>query len=293
MKKIVLIIIVLLGLIFGYLAYDSYGKGKIEEKKEAKVIKEKKLDNMGPSMMGFISNNQIRRFLAIKKYPTNYIFTNAMFENDLLLWVLDKTCPEYGECLSIKTKDLDKVFKNTFNLENLAYNDYVCPVDGDILYKYDKNKGEYDLVSGEVHKHDNIYTYYEPIYVKYDSFINIGNDYILTLYELYYDFKEGMFIGDSPDASLSIFPVDKYINESTNEVDLDGIIHDYNYSFVDNKKKYTKYVYTFRKNDDEFYLYKYEIEKPWLIKAFFFSFIFKLNDYWCSFKVKVFSYFVF
>ena len=59
MKKIVLIIIVLLGLIFGYLAYDSYGKGKIEEKKEAKVIKEKTLDDMGPSMMGFISNNQI------------------------------------------------------------------------------------------------------------------------------------------------------------------------------------------------------------------------------------------
>lgn len=263
MKKVIGLIILICLLISGYFLYNYFTKDSIEEKKEAKVIEDKKLDDMGPSMIGFISSNQIRRFLAIKKYTSNYIFTNAMFENDLLLWVLDKTCPEYGQCLSIKTKDLDKVFKNTFNLENLAYSDYVCPLDGDILYKYNKDKGEYNLVSNGIHEHDNIYTYYEPIYVKYDSFINRGNDYILTLYELYYDFKEGRFIGDSPNASLSIFTVDKYVNKSTNEVDLDGIIHDYNYSFVDNKKKYTKYVYTFRKNsDDEFYLYKYEIEKP-------------------------------
>ena len=47
MKKIVLIIIVLLGLIFGYLAYDSYGKGKIEEKKEDKVVEAKTIDKKG------------------------------------------------------------------------------------------------------------------------------------------------------------------------------------------------------------------------------------------------------
>ena len=260
MKKYLPILFIIIVICF--ISFFTYGLITKEKPiKEKEIKKEENLKDVDTVLSNFIEENQIRRLLAIKKYPTNVIFSNAMFDDDILLWALDKSCLPLLECEKVYTKPLDYEFKNTFNLTNVSYKDYICPTDNEILYKYDSQNNLYTLANKDdetsIHDHDKTYNYMEPIYIKIDGIKKVGKEYILSLYELYYDLKENKFIAADPKGENKIFEPSDYLNEK-GELDSEKVILDYEKEFEKNKKDYPLYKYTFRKNNDNFYLYKFE-----------------------------------
>ena len=255
-KHLLMIIMTIIIILVAVLTYNLFPKE--EPTVEKKVKAEEKVDNYDTVFTKFIEENQIRRLLAIKEYPTNLTFSNAMFDDDMILWALDKSCLALSECSIISSDSLSAEFKNIFNLTNFSYSDYTCKEDNEILYKYNSENKTYQLPEGEnIHNHDKTYNYNEPIYIKIDSVKKVGKDYILSLYELYYDLKENKYISADPYGEVKVFEPADYLNEK-GEIDSKKVILAYENGFKDNKKDYPIYKYTFRKNDENFYIYKFE-----------------------------------
>lgn len=255
-KHILMLVMTILIILVAVLTYNLFPKEEPTVEKKVKV--EENVDDYDTVFTKFIEENQIRRLLAIKEYPTNLTFSNAMFDDDMILWALDKSCLALLECTSVGSDTLDLEFKTDFNLTNFSYTDYVCTEDNEVLYKYDSENKAYVLPEGEnMHSHDKTYNYIEPIYIKIDSVKKVGKDYILSLYELYYDLKDKKYISADPYGEVKIFEPTDYLNEK-GEIDSEKVILDYENGFKENKKDYPIYKYTFRKNGDNFYLYKFE-----------------------------------
>ena len=260
MKRFLLILFITIILCFVcFFTYNLVTKEKRVKENEPK--QEENLKDVDTVLNDFIEKKQIRRLLSIKKYPSNFMFSNAMFDDDMLLWALDKSCLALLECESVDTKALDYEFENTFNLTNVSYKDYNCPLDNELIYKYDSENKLFKLANqkdeASFHSHTKTYNYMEPIYVKIDGVKKVGKEYVLSLYELYYDLKDNKYISADPKGEVMIFEPSSYLNEKS-ELDSKKVILDYEKDFEKNKKDYPLFKYTFRKTNNNFYLYKFE-----------------------------------
>lgn len=269
-NAIIVILVILLLCAVGYIVYDKVLTKKEEapvktEKKE-EVKPEENLDEISAVLEKKISDYNIDQLDVYEKKATfNGTPTNEQLMA-MLYYFWDKdTNKNLSEDLNLTKTEVDNYFKEIYGIAPTSYPDIICVLDNKPLYKYDSNKSGY-----VAYKEGNIPTHgHGSDYVKVINKIIAGitkenDDYVLTLTKLYAapmtSGASGHYYSDATYKSI-INDFDQFIDKNSGQGN-DDLASDY---FINNKDKFKnlkpQYKYTFKKDNNDYYLAGYEVIK--------------------------------
>lgn len=185
------------------------------------------LDSLATKVDGKISgiNNRLLLNSTYSKYLNQDIFTTTY-----------------------NASDMSKYFKEAFNITVTNFTDIICPYDNEVMYKYDSSTNTY--TSNEEHPgHGGEVVPKDDAHYIVKTNTN-GEDYVVDIIFVYGSLLDGYYInGKELDLSLT-----GYTNDTPSEEVHDMVIKYFN----NHKTEFTDgniFEYTFKKNNDKFYLY--------------------------------------
>lgn len=252
---IILLVLIILGL-GGFIVYD-----KVINKETPKPVKtyEKKevkedLDEIAGTLFNKINKYNIDQFDA---YEENMTFTENPNNNQMVTMLYNYWIDQNKE--EVSKEEVDNYFKEIYGITLNNYPDIMCKVDSTALFKYDSNNQKY--VPNQQHLgHDS------------DSVKSLGqivtdikkenDNYILTLAKLYagsmMDETAVHYYSDGRNSN-TITVLDQFINSDTTEGNDAKALEYFTNHKEDFKDLKPKYKYTFKKENDDYYLIAYEV----------------------------------
>lgn len=261
---IVILVLIILGL-GGYLIYDKFfAKEDVKEpetkKEEKKEELKEDLNGIAEGLVTTIEEDNVWLIIGAKNYPSSITFDNKLIDNEVLTAALTAVgnCLNNRSCSSLPVETLDNYFKDNFGITNVDYQTIICPVDKTPIYKYDSLTKEYSF-TGE-HPHDGLVKGSEPMYTKVIGIEKENGNYVLTVTNIYANMRDNEFISADPTGTVKIADFETYLNND-GDINTNKIISDYENNFETKKASYPKYKYTFKKDNNNYYLTKYEVIK--------------------------------
>lgn len=166
---------------------------------------------------------------------------------------------------------VDKYYKEVFNITLDAHPDLKCYAGDGILYKFDTRKNDYVEDCGNIdelcHSHGGL-VINSPLFITSKEITKEENEYILSVNQIYglnvVD-SDGYFYSDN-EYKNKISDLDSFIDNTKNDVGMPDIskvnLEEIKKYYNDNYEKYKDnlpiYKYTFKKENDEFYLTKFK-----------------------------------
>ena len=98
------------------------------------------------------------------------------------------------------------------------------------------------------------------MYTKVIGIEKENGNYVLTVTNIYANMRDNEFISADPTGTVKIADFETYLNND-GDINTNKIISDYENNFEIKKASYPKYKYTFKKDNNNYYLTKYEVIK--------------------------------
>ena len=265
---IVILILLILGLI-GYIVYDKLETKDIEKPKEVKEKKKVKKENL----------DEIAKVLVSKldKYYVDFYDEKESFDfasakpKDLILGAF-----VYGNSYSLTKSIVDDYYNNLFGIKLTEYPDLDCWANDGVYAKYNESTNEYEVQSIKLndgneisHAHGGVGAIHSVI-IKYNDIEKKDGNYIVTVTKVYgplngmTETPENAFYADSKYtvkiSELNQFTInDEYGDWST--IDKNAVENYYIENYGKFKDLKPQYKYTFKKENNNYYLTKLETIK--------------------------------
>ena len=267
-KKLKIFIIILMLIIIGLLTYIAFIKKEKPVKKEPEK-KEEIAENLEE-----ISDRLIEK---IDKYYVDYFDSS---ENVDFTKIKNEDLIDGAYHYSVSSNQtfnkslVDDYYSNLFNIKLDNYPDLECFAKDGLLYSYNKEKEEYEEQCGNYegicHGHGGL-GYHKPLIIEKEDIEKEDDNYIITttkVFGLNERDSDGYFYSDSSYQSkiekLSQF-VDNAKNEygtiEQNKINMDEIKKYYKDNYLEFKNQKPFYKYTFKKENNDYYLTQFEIIK--------------------------------
>lgn len=264
---LIILIMVVLGL-GGYIIYDKVLNNKPEPKNTKKIKTPKEnLDKVAQILVK-----------KLDKYYVDYYdkqemvdFVNAD-DSDLILGAF-----VYGNNSNLTKAIVDDYYGNLFGKTITEYPDLYCWAKDGIYSKYNKAINEYEIqpvktVTGEEigHNHSGFFAAHS-ILIKANKIEKKENNYIITVTKIYapvqgmdVESPENAFYADT-NYTVKLKELDKFTKSGSNGIwedpDKQGAIEYYEKHYNEFKNKTPQFKYTFKKDNENYYLQKYELKK--------------------------------
>ena len=269
MGKTILIIILLLALLgaLGYIAYDKVmvkeSKESVKTEKKKEEVKEENLDEVATVLLNKINNYKLD---LLDVYGNNITVSSipTIEQLDTMYFYLVEKNSNNAETLNMTKSVVDDYFNSVYGITPTEYPNITCKVDGVIEYIFDNSKQAYVFNDKVVaHAHGG---YGNKSLTQLVTNIKKDNDiYVIDVAKLFagsmLDTAAGHYYSDGQCTKI-LTEFDQFFGaDTTGEYDTSSAI---NY-FQSNKDKYKnnkpQYRYTFKKDNDNYILVKYEILK--------------------------------
>lgn len=266
--KTVLIVILLLAVIGlgGYITYDKVimKETKGPEKTEKKVEKTKEnLDEIATTLLNKINNYKLD---LLDIYGNNIIVNSVPTKEqlDTMYFYLAEKNNNDTETLNMTKSVVDDYFNNVYGVTPTEYPNIVCKLDNVIEYTYDNSKQAY-IFNNDVVAHAHGGYGNNSLTQIVTNIKNDNGNYVVDIAKLYagsmLDTAAGHYYSDGQCTKMLTEFDQFYGADTTGDYDTASAI---NY-FQNNKDKYKnnkpQYRYTFKKDNNNYYLVNYEIIK--------------------------------
>lgn len=264
-KKIIIVLSIILIIL---LLVVLIPKPKKEKKSEEKPTEVKKQAPTPKEDLNVVTNELIAK---IENFYLDYYskYEEIDFES---AGTSDTLLAAYAYSLKkndgIFNKELvDKYYKELFNITLNEHEDLKCYVGDGILYKFDTQKNDYIEDCGTIeelcHSHGGLMLN-EPLFIKDKEITKENDEYTLSVNKIYglniVD-SDGYFYSDN-EYKNRINELDSFLDNTKNEVGMPDInkinIEEVKKYYNDNyeilKEKLPIYKYTFKKENNNFYL---------------------------------------
>ena len=199
-------------------------------------------DTEKEDLLSFIDNYQLyylaNKYDGVFSESSNRLLLNAIYHID---------SDNVENSSSYDAEQIKVYFNSAFNIDNVNFEDIICPIDDEVLYKYLSDAGKYILSEthpghgGELLVND--LSHY-VISATYDNDL-----YKINIMYLYGSFMEGYYINDKE------IPIPESYVEMTPE-QTENYMKDYFNEHYEEYLDTTSYEFAFKKNNGSYYLYK-------------------------------------
>ena len=266
---IAILVILLLGT-SGYIVYDKFLSKEEKEvtvkEVEKEEIKEENLNDVSIILEKKINDYEIDLLDFYEKTATfSGTPTNEQLEAMLYYYWKKDATKNFSEDLNLTKTEVDNYFEEVYGVTPTSYPDIICNIDNKPFYKYDSSKDAYVAYKeGEIPVHGHGMNYIKSINDIVVSINKNKDDYVLTLTKLYnapmISNKAGHYYSDATYKTI-ISDFDQFIDKNSGQGN-DELASNY---FISNKDKYMtlklQYKYTFKKDNNHYYLTGYEVIK--------------------------------
>lgn len=234
--KIIILVLVLICLAIGayFLFFTNNNEEKTPEENNLEEVAEILINKVNEYHLYNIDEN--KNIVTYNSVPTQESLY-AMFDYYRTKEKIGDIT-EYKLSSSISKEQVDSYFKNVYNLELSDYPDYQCWEDGKALYAYDSNKKVYQFDSNE-HGHGDPHDGNKAILLDIEK--DPDDTYTITVLKI--NITEGGFLVGN-EFFDSIENIEKTVKDNSKY-----------------QSYRPQYKYTFKKDNNNYYLYKLETIK--------------------------------
>lgn len=248
-----IIFIVLAVIIIGIIGFVVYKQFFAKENKED-------LNSIALLLQADISTKGLDQ---LDRYEKSFTVSNKPSNEQLVaMWYnFELKNTNYGQSITMYKEDIDKYFKETYNINLKEYPNITCPVDNKVAYTFDSSKGAY-VPNSEKHYHykDSIFSSMQGI----NSIKKNGSEYTLVLNKGFINYDDENIYADG-NYKTKLFDGKQFASKTTGEVDYNQIRDYYEENYKTFKDTKPMYKYTFKENKKDkesyYYLTKYEVIK--------------------------------
>ena len=252
---IIFLLFIILGLV-GYIAYDKVFSNEVEKEKKTtekiKVTEEKEdLDAIATKLV-----DKLNKYYVTFYDDKESVQFSTLSDKDKILGAY-----EYGNDYKLTKETVDDYYNNLFNIKLTEYPELECWAGDGIYAKYNSEVDEYEVVGD--HAHGGLDGHPQAGIIKYNNIEKVNNDYVVTVTKVFFPNlkdSDGYFYADY-NYKTRIHELDSYGDHGLSDTEINVVKNYYDQNYEKFKDIKPQYKYTFKKEDNSYYLKSFETVK--------------------------------